>query len=150
MEIPQLQFLARLFTCPLLFHRQVLVVSTVQNTVEDPVEFQQVPMVLTVQRPAEVPQVHFLDEVVDMLVCCATTGAHGLDCDEDLSGSGVASSTNSSTSLSFAEADPEGPDVSKTMLIPQLQYIHKVVDVLVVVPQAQVVEKTIGIPMLAR
>ena len=47
-------------------------------------------MVLTVQRPAEVPQVHFLDEVVGMLVCCATTGAHGLGYAEDLSGSGVA------------------------------------------------------------
>ena len=33
------------------------------------------PMVLTV----EIPQVHFLDKVVDMLVRCTTTGGHGLD-----------------------------------------------------------------------
>ena len=105
-EIPQLQFLARLFTCPLLFHRQVLMVPTVQNTVEDPAVFpqvqildkvvdlpvvvrRQVPMVLTVLRPVEIPQVYFLDKAVDMLVCCATTGAHGLNCAENRSGSAV-------------------------------------------------------------
>ena len=33
-------------------------------------------MVLTVQKPVEIPQVHVVDNnLVDMLVCCATTGA---------------------------------------------------------------------------
>ena len=82
-------------------------VPTVQKTVEDPAVFpqlqildkvvdlpvvvrRQVPMVLTVQRPVETPHSHFLDKVVDMLVCCATTGAHGLNCAENRSGSAVA------------------------------------------------------------
>ena len=69
--------------CPLLFHRQVLLVSTVHKTVEDLVEIQQVqildkvvdlaivvqrqvPMVLTVQRPVEIPQ--FIDKFVNIPV----------------------------------------------------------------------------------
>ena len=47
-------------------------------------------MVLTLQKPVEIPQVLFLDKVVDMLVFCATTGAHGLNCAENRSGSAVA------------------------------------------------------------
>ena len=36
-------------------------------------------MVLTVQQNlVEIPQVHLLDKIVDILVCCAMTGAHGL------------------------------------------------------------------------
>ena len=83
-----MQFLTMLFICPLLFHRQVLMVSTVQKTVEDPVKIQQVqnldkvvdlaiveqrqvPMVLTVQRPVEIPQVRqlqFIDKFVNIPV----------------------------------------------------------------------------------
>ena len=46
-------------------------------------------MVLTVQRPVEIPQVHLLNKIVDILVCCATTGAHGLTSAENRSGSAV-------------------------------------------------------------
>ena len=35
------------------------------------------------QKPVEIAQLLFLDRIVDMLVCCATTGAHGLDCAEN-------------------------------------------------------------------
>ena len=36
------------------------------------------------------PQVHLLDNIVDVLVCCATTGAHGFTSAENRSGSAVA------------------------------------------------------------
>ena len=50
----------------------------------------QVAMVLTVhQNLVEIPQVHLLYKIVDILVCCATTGAHGLTCAENCSGSAV-------------------------------------------------------------
>ena len=32
-------------------------------------------MVQTVQKPMEIPQVHFLDKIVGIPRCCATTGA---------------------------------------------------------------------------
>ena len=47
-------------------------------------------MVLTVRRFVEIPQVHLLDKIVDVLVCCATTGAHGFTSAENRSGSAVA------------------------------------------------------------
>ena len=40
------------------------------------------PMVLTVRKPVEIQQVPILDKVLDMPVCCSTTGAHVLDCAE--------------------------------------------------------------------
>ena len=46
-------------------------------------------MVLTVRRFVEIPQVHLLDKIVDILVCCATTGAHGLTSAENRSGSAI-------------------------------------------------------------
>ena len=80
-EIPQLQFLARLFTCPLLFHRsrQCRKPSRIPwrfnrcrswtELLTCPLFLQRlVPMVLTVQRPVEIPQVHFLDKFVDISV----------------------------------------------------------------------------------
>ena len=85
----------KLLVVVLLFHRQVLMVSTVQKTVEDPVEIQQVqiwdkvvdlaiveqrqvPMVLTVQRPVEIPQVpqlQFIDKFVDISPVVGVRGA---------------------------------------------------------------------------
>ena len=128
-----MQFLAGLFICPLLFHRQVLMVSTVQKTDEDPVEIQQVqildkvvdlaiveqrqvPMVLTVQMPAEIPQLQILDKVVDMLVCCATTDAHGPDFAVTRSVSAVAVHRQIRRHLCrcCATTDAHGPDFAET------------------------------------
>ena len=61
----------------------------------------QVPLVFTVQKPVEFLQVQFLDRFVEMLVCCATSGAHSLNCAETRGFRSCSSSTNSSTSLSL-------------------------------------------------
>ena len=89
-EIPQVHLLDKIvdilvccgrqvpMALPLLKSVQVPHLQFIDNFVDIPVVVvqRQGTMVLSVQRPVEIPQVLFL--AILLVRCCATTGAHGL------------------------------------------------------------------------
>ena len=74
---------------------------------------QQVPMVVTAQKPVVIPQVRFLDKVVHVTIVVATTGADVPDSAETRRGSVVAVHRRGHRHpCRGAEADPYRPDYS--------------------------------------